>query len=262
MDPSVQGFPPPTATSEELVAANLGLARQAAWRYHRKTGQPYDELEAVAFVGLIRGCRRYDPERINPGSGEPYRISTAVVPFIEGELLHWFRDRGHTIKFPSKWREQWGKVQRLMTDPAVSAEQVAEQAGMSTEELAEMLGAMTGTSNLDDLHSAGVEEPEPEIDRLAPLQTLVQQAWSNMHSGDQATLLSWWASPRRLAHPQGPLTQFHHRLRALLQGRRLSEVQQLSLVEVQPVPVEKAKRPRRSRKELEAVATQLGLLVA
>jgi hypothetical protein len=264
MDPSVQGFPPPTATSEDLVAANLGLARQAAWRFHRKTGQPYDDLEAVAYVGLIRGCRRYDPERVNPANGRPYAISTAVCPYIVGEILHHFRDRGHAIKFPSRWREQWGKVQRLLTDPAVTAEQVAEQAGMTLDELQEMLGAMVGTSNLDDLHgSDACDDPEPEEDRLAPLQSLVQQAWSNLHPGDQISLLNWWAQPRRLAFPQGPIRQYHGRLKALLQGRRLSEVIQLGLsLQVPVVAVEKQPRATRTRRELDDAAVQLGLLVS
>ena len=56
-EPTARPFPPPTEHSEAMVEANLGLARQAAWRWSRKTGQPYDDLEAVAFVGLIRGCR-------------------------------------------------------------------------------------------------------------------------------------------------------------------------------------------------------------
>ena len=264
MDSSVQGFPPPTATSEDLVAANLGLARQAAWRFHRKTGQPYDDLEAVAYVGLIRGCRRYDPERVNPANGRPYAISTAVCPYIVGEILHHFRDRGHAIKFPSRWREQWGKVQRLLTDPAVTAEQVAEQAGMTLDELQEMLGAMVGTSNLDDLHgSDACDDPEPEEDRLAPLQALVQQAWSNLHAADRGMLLNWWAQPRRLAFPQGPIRQYHGRLKSLLQGRRLSEVIQLGLsLQVPVVAVEKQPRAKRSRRELDDAAVQLGLLVS
>jgi len=264
MDPSVQAFPPPTAVSEELVAANLGLARQAAWRFHRKTGQPYDDLEAVAYVGLIRGCRRYDPERVNPGSGRPYAISTAVCPYIVGEILHHFRDRGHAIKFPSRWREQWGKVQRLMADPDCSAEQVAEQSGMTVDELQEMLAAMVGTSNLDDLHgSDACDDPEPEEDRLAPLQALVQQAWSNLHPGDQISLLNWWAQPRRLAFPQGPIRQYHGRLKALLQGRRLSEVIQLGLsLQVPVVAVQPKPRATRTRRELDHAAVQLGLLVS
>ena len=258
-------FPPPTAVSEDLVTANLGLARQTAWRFHRRTGQPYDDLEAVAFVGLIRGCRRYDPERLNPGTGRPYALSTIVVPFITGEILHNFRDKGHAIKFPSKWREQWGKVQRLLADPEVSAQEVAERSGFSTDEIAEMLNAMAGTSNLDDLHGADAcNAAELELPVVAPLQALVRQAWSNLHPGDQAMIIGWWSALRRVAYPVGPLQQFHRRLQALLKGRRLSEVMQLSLGVTVPTVTPEAKPPRRrrSRKALHAAAVQLGLMAA
>jgi hypothetical protein len=259
-------FPAPTAISEELITANLGLARQSAWRFHRKTGQPYDELEAIAYVGLIRGCRRYDPDRLNPGSGKPYALSTIVVPFIQGEILHWFRDRGFAMKFPTKWREKWGKVQRLMSDPDLSAQDVAEQSGLTISELSEMLASMTGTSNLDDIHGAdGYSTPELELPRIDPLKELVLRAWDSIHKGDRTSLLSWWSSPRRLAYPAGPMQQFHRCMKALLQGRRPSEVLQLALaVEVETVAVEKpARRPRgRSRKAIEATALQMGLLVA
>lgn len=279
-------FPAPTEHSEALVTANLGLARQQAWKFHRRTGQPYDDLEAIAYVGLIRGCRRYDPERINPASGKPYRLSTIAAPFIAGEILHWFRDRGYAIKFPSRWRESWGKVQRLMADPSMTAQDVAEQCGLSLEELGEMLTNMVGTSNLDDLHGAdGYVEPEPEVNRLAPLQAMVRHAWAGIHNGDRTTLLAWWGAPRRRAYPAGPMQQFHRCLQHYLQGRRPSEV----LVAVGPLAVRvrdvsaaerkadrerieqefldrkglEPRRPRgRSRKALDAAALQLGLLVA
>lgn len=260
-------FPPPTATSEQLIQRNMGLARQQAWKYHRKTGQPYDDLEAIAYLGLIRGCRRYDPERVNPGTGRPYALSTIVVPFIAGEILHWFRDRGHAIRFPSRWREQWGKVQRLLSDPDLSAQDVAEQSGLSVEELGEMLAAMTGTSNLDDLHGADAcHGPEVEISVVAPLQDLVRRAWANIHQGDRGQLLTWWGNPRKAAYPRGPLQQFHGRLRALLRGQSLSQVLQLSLsLGLQATPAEPRKRPprrRRSREELEAAALRLAEMEA
>jgi hypothetical protein len=44
-------FPPPTDHSEALVEANLGLARQAAWRWSKKTGQPYEDLESRRVHG-------------------------------------------------------------------------------------------------------------------------------------------------------------------------------------------------------------------
>lgn len=261
-EPTARPFPPPTEHSEALVEANLGLARQAAWKWSRKTGQPYDDLEAVAFVGLIRGCRRYDPERINPGTGKPYALSTVACPFITGELLHHFRDRGHAVKFPSRWRENWGKVQRLLNDPAIPAEQVADLAGITQGELDEMTAAMVGTVDLDTTF-AGVGTPPPEVeepDRLAPLQALVDQAWANMHQADQGLLLTWWNRPHRQALPQGPLQQFHARLKALLAGRSLRQVLQLELCQVERVPVERKPRAQRRSRELSVAAVQLGFL--
>lgn len=261
-DTSARPFPPPTDHSEALVEANLGLARQAAWRWSRKTGQPYDDLEAVAFVGLIRGCRRYDPERINPGSGKPYALSTVVVPFVNGEILHWFRDKGHAVRYPSKWREAWGKVQRLIADPDVPAHEVAQQAGLSPAELDEMLASMTGTVSLDETFGAD-GSPPPEIeepDRLTPLQRLVGQAWENLHAADQGLLLTWWSRPHRQVVPTGPLQQFHARLKALLQGRRLCEVMQLSLAVTVPIVEPEAKGPAMRRRRAGVPEGQMGLL--
>jgi hypothetical protein len=183
-----------------------------------------------------------------------------VVPFVNGEILHWFRDKGHAIKFPNRWREKWGKVQRLISDPALSAQDVAEQSGLTVAEISEMLAAMTGTANLDDIHGAdGYSLPELEIQRLDPLRVLVWGAWLALRNSDRGLLLSWWANPRRIAYPRGPMEQFHRRVKATLQGRRLSEVLQLGLAisvpEVKPQP--KAPRQRKNRKP----AAQLGLCV-
>jgi hypothetical protein len=264
-DPPTHTFPPPTAISERLITQNLGLARKQASYYYCKTGQPYDDLEAIAYLGLIRGCRRYDPEKVNPRSGQPYALSTIVVPFISGEILHWFRDKGYSINFPYKWREKWGKVRRLMADPDLSAQDVAEQSGMSLEEIEEMLAAMTANANLDDLHGAdAVHDPEVSICAVAPLLALIRRAWDVMHAGDAAQVIAWWANPRKLAYPSGPLQQFHNRLRHLLRGQTLSQVLQLSLsLEVQPQPVQPRPKPprrRRNRAELDAAVVQLGLV--
>jgi hypothetical protein len=249
----VSGFPPPTDYSEALIKDNMRLAYQAAWRWSRKTGQPYDDLESVALLGLINGCRRYDPERINPANGKPYALSTVVVPFINGQILHHFRDHGHAVRYPSKWREAWGKVQRLLSDPEVPAHEVAAQAGLSQGELNEMLGSMTGTVSLDDTHGLdGAPPPEViEPDRLAPLQGLVEQAWANLHPGDAGSLLSWWNKPHKQAVPVGPLQQFHQRLKALLGGRTLSQVLQLALPAEVPTTTAAEVRAERLERERE-----------
>lgn len=248
-------FPPPTDISEALVAANLGLARKVANAWHRKSQQPYDELLAIAYMGLIRGCRKYDPSRLNPSNGKPYALSTVVMPFVNGEILHWFRDHGYAVKFPHAWRERWGMVQRLMADPAVSTAEVAERAGLAPAELAEMLAAMTGVANLDDLHGAdGTPGPQVELQRLGPLQLLIRKAWANLAAADQGLIVRWWSDQRRHAYPQLPLKQFHRRLRSLLAGQTLTRYRQTALA----LAVEQ-QGPTRRELEVQALLEHFGV---
>jgi RNA polymerase sigma-B factor len=49
------------ALLEELVAAHVGLARHLANRFAYR-GEPIDELEQVALVGILHALERFDPE--------------------------------------------------------------------------------------------------------------------------------------------------------------------------------------------------------
>lgn len=255
-DPAaLKGFPPPTADSERLVAENLGLARKVAWGYAKSSSLPYEDLEAIAFIGLIKGCRKFDPAK-------GWTISTCCYPWIHGEILHHFRDRAFAIRFPMRWREVWGKAKALLADPLITPEEVAEQVGMSTEELAEMCSAMTSTSELND-DIQGSCEADIELDLLAPLVPLIERAFANLNPGDQTMVKQWWESPRRKPFPEHSIQQFQGRIRSLLEGVRLQEYRQGKLqIKVQEKPVEKpARRPRsRSLKQLQKDVLQLGLV--
>src|SRR5688572_23216108 len=67
---------------EELVARMLPLARSLARRYANK-GEPLDDLEQVASVGLLKAIDRFDLSR-------EVRFATYAVPTIAGELKRHF----------------------------------------------------------------------------------------------------------------------------------------------------------------------------
>ena len=227
-----QTFPPPTATSEALIRCNRGLAEKAANDWARRTGQAFEDLLGPAHDGLIVGCRTYDPERINPATAQPYAISTRVMSCINSEILHWFRDSGYTIKFPSAWREKWALVKRLAA-AEVPADEIARQAGLrgGAAEVREMLGAMVATACLDQVHGADAcEDAEIEVERLSPLQRLVRQAWANLPASECRLLLTWWNDQRRHSLPSGPMQQFHRRLKSLLRGLTLRQYEQAALL--------------------------------
>lgn len=253
--------------SEALITNNLNLARKAAYRWARKCKLTYDELEAIAFVGLVKGCRRYDPTK-------GFKLSTIAVPYINGEILHFFRDRGHAIKFPSKWRELLPRAKR-MTEAGESRAAIAKELGVEVEELDEMLAASQAVGELrEDLE--GAPDAHWEDDLLSPVFTLVESLWERLHRADRTSLDAFWGATgrRRPVFPSQALAQFLNLARRSLQGQTLPEIRreilkQLALpVKVLPakdqedsVPGKRIYRRRRSTAQLEQVALELGLIL-
>ena len=73
---------------EQLIMAYRGLARNIARKYRdRDEGIPFEDLEQVAYLGLIKAIDRFEPER-------GFEFSTFATPTITGELRRYFRDKG------------------------------------------------------------------------------------------------------------------------------------------------------------------------
>lgn len=250
--------------SEELAEACLGMARSVAHRYVRPGGVAYEDLESVAFVGLLHGCRLYDPSIVNPANGKPYRVSTIAYRFITGALLHFFRDQVHPLRLPSRWRERWGKVKRLLADPDADYAEIERQCGLAAGELDEMLAGMADPSVLnEEVVGANGTGPEAVDDELfGPLLQAVREGFGALPPHDQGLIQRWWGKPTKLAVPQQPLHQFNLRVRAVLRGVRPQEIRQKHLPITLPPPaavVGRPKGPRRNLAEIREGVVQLGL---
>lgn len=81
-----------------LVRLNAGLVRKIAHRVSHQCSEPYEDLEQIGYLGLIRAI-----ERFNPGQGCAF--SSFAVPYIRGEMLHFLRDRGTAVKIPRRWQD-------------------------------------------------------------------------------------------------------------------------------------------------------------
>ena len=256
--PAKPGSPPRTELSERLIIENRGLANAAASKWARRCSKPFEDFIGPAMEGLINGCRRFDPERINPATGRPYAVSSCVCQFIEGAIKHHIRDHGYEAKLPSRWREYYPKVRRLLTEGQTLAQVVAAIPAFTEEEIIEMLGAMQqGSVSLDvgdghpHLPLYSDYQPEATDDPVAPaLYALVEAAFDNLRPADRGLLERWAEDPfKRVAYPSGPMTQFHNRLKAQLRGKSLKQFRQVTLgfdvATVAPTPRER--RPRQPR---------------
>ncbi|MBF4161835.1 sigma-70 family RNA polymerase sigma factor [Nocardioides acrostichi] len=86
-----------TRLENEVVRLSMPVGRQVAGRYARR-GVGLDDLEQVAYLGLVKAVRTFDPVR-----GEDF-LSYAV-PTLRGELKRHFRDAGWTVRPPRSVQE-------------------------------------------------------------------------------------------------------------------------------------------------------------
>ncbi len=119
---------PSVRLRNQLVLLNAGLVRKIAHRVSHQCAEPYEDLEQIGYLGLIRAI-----ERFNPGQGCAF--SSFAVPYIRGEMLHFLRDRSSTVKIPRRW-------QQLNKAGQKAREELAEAFGRqpTDEEIAAKLG--------------------------------------------------------------------------------------------------------------------------
>ncbi len=87
---------------DDVIRLNMSVAADVARRYHGR-GIPADDINQVAFLGLVKAVRGFDPT-----VGDDF-LSYAV-PTLRGEIRRYFRDSGWTIRPPRSVQEIQARV--------------------------------------------------------------------------------------------------------------------------------------------------------
>ena len=115
-----------------VVVINRGVAEAVAARF-RNRGVPQEDLHQVAYEGLTKAVRRFDPQLRND-------LLTYAVPTIRGELQRYFRDQGWTVRPPRRLQElQWRVnqvIERLTQDHGrePTEQEIADELGTTVAE--------------------------------------------------------------------------------------------------------------------------------
>jgi len=80
----------------QLVKLNFGLVRKEAHYWSNQCTESYDDLVQVGCMGLIRAIERFDLSKGNA-------FSSFAIPYIRGEIQHYLRDKGVTVRIPRRW---------------------------------------------------------------------------------------------------------------------------------------------------------------
>lgn len=135
------------AAEAELVEENLGLVRTVARRFLDR-GTEYEDLVQIGTIGMIKAIRSFSLER---GTA----FSTYAVPLIVGEIRRHLRDDG-PIKVSRIYKRQGVALlhekNRIFTEEGREAgiAELAERCGISAEEAAISLEAVSPISSLSD----------------------------------------------------------------------------------------------------------------
>ena len=127
---------------DRLVAAHLPLAHHIARRFSHR-GEPQDDLQQVASVGLIHAVDRFDPHR---GSD----FLSFAVPTITGEVRRYFRDHAWAIRVPRRLKDLHVSIGSAMSalsqqhGRAPTATELAEYLNLPREQILEGLEAAGG----------------------------------------------------------------------------------------------------------------------
>ncbi len=123
---------------EEIVRVNMPLARELSRRF-RNRGIADDDLEQVAYVGLVKAVKGFRADR-----GE---FLGFAVPTIRGEIRRHFRDLGWTVRPPRSIQETQQKIAGCETElyqqlgRAPRPSEIAEHLGIELEQVIDALGA-------------------------------------------------------------------------------------------------------------------------
>lgn len=124
---------------QELITAHLPIARHIARRFvHR--GEPQEDLEQVAMLGMINAVDRFEPDR---GSD----FLSFAVPTITGEIRRYFRDRAWSVQLPRRLKELHLSIKSAAAELTQSQgrtprpSEIAGHLGITTDEVLDGLNA-------------------------------------------------------------------------------------------------------------------------
>ena len=87
---------PSERVRNQLVQLNLGLVRKEAHYWINQCNESYEDLIQVGCIGLIRAIEKFELAKGNA-------FSSYAMPYIRGEIQHYLRDKGVTVRIPRRW---------------------------------------------------------------------------------------------------------------------------------------------------------------
>lgn len=131
--PSIAAAPKTHDDRQNLITDNLGLAVYLAKQFAFR-GEQLEDLVQVSSLALINAADRFDPSH-------ECQFATFASRTIIGELKHYFRDKGWSVRPPRNLQEMHAELNVLIADlsqqlgRSPSSAELAEASGYSLDDV-------------------------------------------------------------------------------------------------------------------------------
>lgn len=85
----------------------MGLARKVAHQSVASANIDYEDAYGLAVVGLTKAVERFNPS-------ENDFFSSFAMPYIRGEIQHYMRDKGSTVRLHRKYQDYATKLNQII----------------------------------------------------------------------------------------------------------------------------------------------------
>ena len=172
-------------TQEELsllCEKHAGLVQMTVNR-HLSRAESREDLVQVAYFGLIRALKSFDPSR-------GFQFSTYAVPVIEGVLRDHLRRSG-TLSVPRSLRTSAARLARARETLGEDASlaRLAEEAGISEEDAVLASELSVSPASLSELEEEGTLPAAPDAGYDAVLdRVMLEEGLSHLKKQDAALI--------------------------------------------------------------------------
>lgn len=169
------------SATEHLISEHLPYVRRFASRNVEEGEDPEDVFQ-VAFMGLQRSTRRFDPER-------GYRFLIYATYWMRQAITRWRSDEGAAIRIPVHRNEKITKLDRALerldvrVGGVVSDPELAEELEWTIDEVRQFRSIpreATYPANLDDWDNLLPEPLEVDVFHQSETERIVKEALANL----------------------------------------------------------------------------------
>jgi RNA polymerase sigma-B factor len=148
------------ALCERVVVLYRPLVNKLARRYNGR-GEPLDDLQQTAMLGLLKAIHGYNPDR-----GRPF--ISYLMPTVTGEIKRHFRDHTWAVRVPRRHQENRIRLRHVLNEfqqthaRTPTVRDLAEEMGLPESEVSELVQVSESyrSLSLDAPDSAGADGQE------------------------------------------------------------------------------------------------------